>query len=201
MVMAGMTDGKLAGQVALITGASSGIGLAIARSFLNEGADLVIVARRLERLQALADEAQKSGRKCEVVVGDVREEETAKRAVSTAVQQLGKLDILVNNAGIARYGDLLTMSIDDYDVMMNTNMRSTFLFTRHAVPFLLERGEGTIITISSMAGVTGFAGEAVYCATKFAEVGFTQALDRELRPRGIKVGVVCPGGVKRSEER
>ena len=194
--MAGKTDGKLADQVALITGASSGIGLAIARSFLSEGANLVVVARRSDRLQVLADEAQKSGRKCVVVAGDVREEETAIRAVSAAVQQLGKLDILVNNAGIARYGNLVTLSINDYDAMMDTNMRSTFLFTRHAVPVLLERGKGAIITISSMAGVTGFAGEAVYCATKFAEVGFTQALDRELRPRGIKVGVVCPGGVK-----
>ncbi len=194
--MVGTTDGKLAGQVALITGASSGIGWAIARSFLNEGANLVVVARRSERLEKLAEEAQKSGRRCEVVLGDVREEETAMRAVSTAVQQLGQLDILVNNAGIGRYGELITMSVDDYDAMMDTNMRSTFLFTRHTVPVLLKRGKGTIITISSMAGVTGFAGEAVYCATKFAEVGFTQALDRELRPRGIKVGVVCPGGVK-----
>src|SRR5712692_4953731 len=101
--MAGTTEGKLAGQVALITGASSGIGLAIARAFLNEGADLVVVARRSERLQALADEAQKLGRRCAVVAGDVREEETAVRAVQTAVQQLGRLDILVNNAGIGRY--------------------------------------------------------------------------------------------------
>lgn len=194
--MAATTEGKLNGQVALITGASSGIGLAIARSFLNEGADLVVVARRSERLQELADEAQKSGRRCAVVVGDVREEETAVRAVSTAVQQMGQLDILVNNAGIGRYGEFITMSVDDYDAMMDTNMRSTFLFTRNAVPVLLERGKGMIITIASMAGMTGFAREAIYCATKFAEVGFTQALDRELRPRGIKVGVVCPGGVK-----
>jgi len=113
--MVGTTDGKLTGQVALITGASSGIGLAIARTFLNEGANLVIVARRSERLQSLADEAQKSGRKCEVVEGDVREEETAIRAVSTAVQQLGKLDILVNNAGIGRYGDLIQMNAELLD--------------------------------------------------------------------------------------
>jgi len=194
--MAPTTDGKLTGQVALITGASSGIGRAIARAFLNEGADLVVVARRSERLQALADEAQKSSRRCAVVVGDVREEETAIRAVQTAVQQLGQLDILVNNVGIATYGDLIEISVDDYDAMMDTNMRSTFLFTRHAVPVLLQCGMGAIITIASMAGVTGFAGEAVYCATKFAQVGFTQALDRELRPHGIKVGVICPGGVK-----
>jgi short-subunit dehydrogenase len=75
-------------------------------------------------------------------------------------------------------------------------MRSTFLFTRHTVPAMLERGTGTILMIASMAGIYGFAGEAVYCATKFAQVGFAQALDRELRPKGIKIGVICPGGVK-----
>ena len=194
--MAAAAGGKLSGQVALITGASSGIGWAIALAFLNEGADLVVVARRSERLQAIADEARKRGRRCAIIVGDVREEEIAVRAVQTAVQQLGQLDILVNTAGIGRYADLVGTSVDDYDAMMDTNMRSTFLFTRHVVPILLERGAGSIITISSMAGVMGFAGEAVYCATKFAQVGFTQALDRELRPHGIKVGVVCPGGVK-----
>src|SRR5260370_13008697 len=194
--MAMTTEGKLTGQVALITGASSGIGLAIARAFFKEGAGFVVVARRLERLQALADEAQKVGRRCAVGAGDVRQEETAVRAVQTAIQQLGRLDILVNNAGIGRYADLIRTSVEDYASMMDTNMRSTFLFTRHVVPVLLERGTGTIITIASMAGVMGFAGEAVYCATKFAQVGFTQALDRELRPYGIKVGVVCPGGVK-----
>jgi len=166
--MAITAERKLDGQVGLITGASSGIGWAIARAFLNEGADLVVVARRSERLQAFAEEAQKHGRRCAVVVGDTREEETAAHAVQTAVQQLGRLDILVNNAGIGRYADLIGTSVEDYDAMMDTNMRSTFLFTRHVVPVLLERGTGTIITIASMAGVMGFAGEAVYCATKFA---------------------------------
>lgn len=190
------TNGKLSGQVALITGASAGIGQAIAHAFMAEGADIAVVARRAQRLEALATEAQQAGRRCVTIVGDVREEETAIRAVETAVRELGRLDILVNNAGVGIYKNLADTSAADYDTMMNTNMRSTFLFTRHTVPVLIERGAGTIITISSMAGVMGFAGEAVYCATKFAEVGFTQALDRELRPRGIKVGVVCPGGVK-----
>jgi len=80
--------------------------------------------------------------------------------------------------------------------MMDSNVRSTFLFTRHAVPVMIEHGSGTILMISSMAGIYGFPGEAVYCATKFAQVGFAQALDKELRPHGIKVGVICPGGVK-----
>src|SRR5258707_603874 len=192
----GSMASTLDGQVALITGASSGIGAAIARAFLGEGADLVVVARREERLDALADAAKAAGRRCAVVVGDTREEETARRAVQAATSELGRLDILVNNVGIGIYKNLVDTTADDYDAMMDTNMRSTFVFTRHAVPVLIARGAGTIINISSMAGVMGFAGEAVYCSTKFAQVGFTQALDRELRPRGIKVGVLCPGGVK-----
>jgi short-subunit dehydrogenase len=188
--------GKLEGQVALITGASSGIGAAIARAFLGEGADLVVVARREERLTALAEAARAAGRRVIPVAGDTREEDTAERAVQAATDQLGRLDILVNNVGIGIYKNLIDTSASDYDAMMSTNMRSTFVFTRHAVPVLLRRGAGSIINVSSMAGVMGFAGEAVYCATKFAQIGFTQALDRELRPHGIKVGALCPGGVK-----
>jgi NADP-dependent 3-hydroxy acid dehydrogenase YdfG len=188
--------GKLDGNVAIVTGASSGIGLAVARRFLEEGADLVVVARRGERLEAFADDARNAGRRCVVITGDVREEETARQTVERALDELGKIDILVNNAGIGIYGNLVETSADDFDQMMDTNMRSTFLFTRHTVPSMLERGSGAIINVASMAGVMGFAGEAAYCATKFAQVGFTQALDRELRPRGIKVGAVCPGGVR-----
>jgi short-subunit dehydrogenase len=187
---------KLEGRVALITGASSGIGAAIARAFLSEGADLVVVARREERLAALAEAARAEGRRVIPVVGDTREEATAEQAVRAATEQLGRLDILVNNVGIGIYKNLVETSASDYDAMMSTNMRSTFVFTRHAVPVMLERGAGSVINVASMAGVMGFAGEAVYCATKFAQVGFTQALDRELRPRGIKVGALCPGGVK-----
>src|SRR5258708_8096553 len=147
--MAITTEGKLTGEVVLNTGASSGIGLAIARAFLNEGADLVVVARRSERLQAFADEVQKLGRRCAVVAGDARQEETAVRAVQTAIQQLGRLDILVNNAGIGRYADLIGTSVEDYDAMMDTNMRSTFLFTRHLLPFSLDPCTGPLISIAS----------------------------------------------------
>lgn len=188
--------GKLDGKVAVVTGASAGIGLAVARRFAQEGADVTVVARRGERLEAFAEEVRAAGRRCVVITGDVREEETARQAVQATLDTLGKIDILVNNAGIGIYGNLVETSVDDFDAMMDTNMRSTFLFTRHSAPSMIERGSGSIINVSSMAGVMGFPGEAAYCATKFAQVGFTQALDRELRPRGIKVGVVCPGGVK-----
>lgn len=188
--------GRLSGQVALITGASSGIGRAIADVFMREGADLVVVARRADRLEALVQDAQRLGRQCRLVTGDAREEDTASRAVQAAITHFGKLDILVNNVGVGVYKNLAETSIEDYDLMMNSNMRSTFLFTRYAVPTLIRQGSGVILNVASMAGVIGFAGEAVYCATKFAQVGFTQALDRELRPHGIKVGALCPGGVK-----
>ena len=193
--MAAAAPGRLDGQIALVTGASSGIGAAVSRALLAEGADLVVVARRAERLEALAVAARERGRRCSVVAGDVREERTAERAMRAA-GDLGGLDALVNNAGIAIYKDLADTTAAEYDAMMATNMRSTFLFTRHALPLFFARGAGIIVNVSSMAGVMGFPGESVYCATKFAQVGFTQALDRELRPRGIKVGVVCPGGVK-----
>ncbi len=191
-----MSDTPLNHQVALITGASSGIGRAIAETFVRAGAHLIVVGRREERLHQLVDLAQQVGRRCYPVVGDVREEATARQAVDVAFTQFGQLDILVNNAGIGRYGDLIQATVDDYDAMMDTNMRSTFLFTSAAVPRLLQQKRGTIIVISSMAGVMGFPGEAIYCSTKFAQVGFALALERELRPYGIRVGIVEPGGVK-----
>jgi NADP-dependent 3-hydroxy acid dehydrogenase YdfG len=183
---------KLTGKLAIVTGASAGIGAACARALADEGAQLVITARRKDRLDALAEELRAKGVSVLVVVGDACEEATAQRVVAAA----GRIDILVNNAGVGNYKNLIDTSAAEYDEMMDSNMRSTFLFTRHAVPQMLTQGAGTILMISSMAGVYGFAGEAVYCATKFAQVGFAQGLDRELRPHGIKVGVICPGGVK-----
>ena len=188
--------GKLDGKVALITGASAGIGQACARVLAQEGARLVLTARRQERLDQLKQEAEKLGTKAISVIGDAREESTAIKTVEAATRSFGQIDILINNTGVGNYKNLLDTSADEYDDMMDTNVRSTFLFTRHTVPVMLKQKEGTILMISSMAGIYGFAGEAVYCATKFAQVGFAQALDKELRAQGIKVGVICPGGVK-----
>lgn len=188
--------GKLTGKSALITGASAGIGEACARALAAEGANLVLTARRHDRLEALATELRPLGGQVVIVAGDAREEDTAQRAVQAAQDSFGQLDILLNNAGSGNYKNLVDTSADEYDELMDTNMRSTFLFTRHAVPAMTARQTGTILMLSSMAGIYGFAGEAVYCATKFAQVGFAQALDKELRPQGIKVGVICPGGVK-----
>jgi len=187
---------KLEGKVALITGASAGIGQACARVLAGEGARLVLTARRQERLETLKKEAQSLGTEAVFVLGDAREEQTAIQTVKAAVDTFGRLDILINNTGAGNYKNLVDTSAEEYDSLMDTNVRSTFLFTRYAVPVMLKQKSGTILMISSMAGIYGFGGEAVYCMTKFAQVGFAQALDRELRESGIKVGAICPGGVK-----
>ena len=189
-------SGKLRGQAVLVTGASAGIGWACAIALAREGADLVITARREDRLAALARQAETAGARVITVVGDARDEQTAVRAVAAAKTELGRLDILINNAGVGIYKDLADTSAAEYDLMFDSNVRSSFLFTRHAAPLMIEQKRGTILMISSMAGKYGFPGEAVYCATKFAQVGLAQALDKELRPHGIKVGAICPGGVK-----
>jgi 3-oxoacyl-[acyl-carrier protein] reductase len=187
---------KLAGKTALITGASAGIGWASALALAGEGANLVLTARRQERLAELEAAVEKAGNKAVSLLGDATEEETARRVVDLAIQTFGSLDILINNVGVGNYKNIIDTSAEEYDEMMDSNMRSTFLFTRYAVPVMIKQGSGTILMISSMAGLYGFGGEAVYCATKFAQVGFAQALDKELRPHGIKVGAICPGGVK-----
>ena len=188
--------GKLAGKTALITGASAGIGRASALALAREGANMVLTARRQERLEELIEAVHTAGGKAVSVVGDAIEEDTAQRCVAAALQSFNSLDILINNVGVGNYKNLIDTSAAEYDEMMDSNFRSTFLFSRHSVPVMIKQGSGVILMISSMAGKYGFPGEAVYCATKFAQVGFAQALDKELRPHGIKVGVLCPGGVK-----
>jgi len=188
--------GRLQKKVAVITGASAGIGRACARALAAEGARLVLTARRQGRLEEIVAESKKLGTEGVFVVGDAREEETARKTVERAVSAFGRIDILINNAGMGNYKNLVDTSADEYDEMMDSNVRSTFLFTRHVVPVMIKQRDGLVLMLSSMAGVYGFAGEAAYCATKFAQVGFAQGLDKELRPHGIKVGAICPGGVK-----
>ena len=188
--------GRLTGKVAIVTGASAGIGRASALALAAEGARVVITARRQERLDELASEINAMGTQAYQIAGDANDEATAKRCVECALKEEGRIDILLNIAGMGNYKNLVETSLEEYDQLMNTNMRTTFIFTRQVVPQMLLQKQGTIIMISSMAGLYGFPNQAVYCATKFAQVGFAQSLDKELRSGGIKVGVICPGGVK-----
>jgi NADP-dependent 3-hydroxy acid dehydrogenase YdfG len=187
---------SLAGKVAIITGASSGVGWEAAKIFAAEGVKVVAVARREVRLQQLCDEIEHSGKEAAYVAGDAALEQTAERAVSMAQQRFGGLDIVVCNAGLGNYKALVESSPDEYDELMNANMRSSFVFARYSAPHMIAQKSGTLLFVSSVAGLNGAANESVYCATKFAQVGFAQALDAELRPLGIKVGVLCPGGIK-----
>jgi 3-oxoacyl-[acyl-carrier protein] reductase len=185
--------GQLDSKVAIITGASKGIGRRTALLFASEGAHLIGVARSESLLRQLQRDVEPTTGSLWPLVGDVRLEETAESAVRKAVEAFGRLDILVNNAGVAIFRPIWELSVADYDVQMDSNMRSMFLFTKAAVPLFLQQEEGTIINVSSMGGVQGYHDLTAYCATKFAQIGFTQALDRELRPRHIKVTSILPG--------
>lgn len=181
----------LNGTVAAITGASSGIGEASARALAAEGVSLVLGARRTDRLDKLAEELDTE---VAVVDMDVRSPEDSKKLVQTAYERFGRLDALVANAGIGAYGGIMDLSDDQLVEMMDTNVAGTVWPIRAAVPGFVEAGEGDIVIIASVAGLRGADDEAVYAATKFAQVGLAGALDRELREKGIRVSTLCPGG-------
>jgi 3-oxoacyl-[acyl-carrier protein] reductase len=183
-------------KTVLITGASAGIGRAAALAFAEKGASVVVTARRERRLRELCETITGAGGKAVYVAGDAAEEDTAKACVALAVKEFGRVDILINNAGMGNYKNLVDTTAADYDELMNSNMRSGFVFSRHAVPGMVEQKSGEIVFVSSVAGLQGAAGESVYAATKFAQIGFAQSLDAELRKHGIKVGIICSGGVK-----
>ncbi|MBX3061681.1 MAG: SDR family oxidoreductase [Anaerolineae bacterium] len=182
-------------KVALITGASRGIGRASTIAFAKEGTHVVVTARNSDELESLVKECQALGVKALAVPADAAQEADVLRVKNEALKAFPQIDILVNNAGVAKYALVGEHTAADYDWMMNTNMRSTFLFTHAFLPEMIARKSGAIIIVSSQAGLRGFAGEAVYCATKFAQVGFAQALDGEVREHNIKVSVIAPGGV------
>lgn len=186
----------LAGQVAVITGASRGIGRAAALAFAKAGVHVAVTARNAEELQSLVAECQALGVKAQAFPADATDAQAMTAVRDGVLSAFGHVDIVVANAGVARYGSLLETSIEDYDWMMNTNMRTTFLACHAFVPQMVERKSGSVIIVSSQAGLYGFPNEAVYCATKHAQVGFANALDGELRPLGIKVSVIAPGGVR-----
>lgn len=182
---------NLDGTVAAITGASAGIGAATARALAREGASIVLGARRVDRLGSLADEIDTG---VAVVEMDVRRPADSQRLVAEAHERFGRLDALVANAGIGAYGGIMDLSDEQLAEMMDTNIAGTVWPIRAAVPGFVEAGEGDIVIVASVAGLRGAADEAVYAATKFAQVGLAGALDRELREHGIRVSTLCPGG-------
>ncbi|MGI5161320.1 SDR family oxidoreductase [Microbispora sp. CA-102843] len=180
------SDRTLAGRVVLITGASAGIGAALARRLHAEGAQLALASRRGADLGLDGVYAGSC---------DVRDKQQVDAFVAAAAERFGRLDVVVANAGVGSYGKFLDVPDRHIDEMIDTNVRGTVYLLRAALPHLLEHGEGDVITVASEAGRRGLPGEAVYSASKFAQVGLTRALDNELRELGIRCTNICPGGV------
>lgn len=176
--------------VVAVTGASSGIGAATARALRSAGAFVIAGARRTDRLEAMAEEL--GG--ITPVAMDVRSPEDAERLVAAAIDGYGRLDALVANAGIGAYGGIMDLTDDQLSVMMDTNVAGTVWPIRAAVRRFLDAGAGDIVIVASVAGLRGAGDEAVYAATKHAQVGLAGGLDRELREKGIRVSLIAPGG-------
>lgn len=181
----------LTGQVVAITGASAGIGAASAKALMERGAKVALGARRIDRLQATVAGSEGSA---VAVAMDVRSPEDSRRLVDTALSTFGRLDAIVANAGIGAYGGIMDLTDEKLAEMMDINVAGTVWPIRAAVPHFLEQGEGDIVIVSSVAGLRGAGDEAVYAATKYAQVGLAGGLDRELREKNIRVATICPGG-------
>ncbi len=192
---------KLTGTVALITGASSGIGEATARRLAQDGASVALVARRRDRLEALAAEIEQAGGTALVVEADITDRTQAKAAVQQTVEEFGHLDIVVNNAGLMLLGPVVGADPDEWDRMIAINTQGLLYTTHAALPYLLKAAEAgprqvaDIVNISSIAGRVASNGFGVYNLTKFGVNGFTEALRQEVTKRHVRVGVLEPGGV------
>jgi NAD(P)-dependent dehydrogenase (short-subunit alcohol dehydrogenase family) len=186
---------RLQGKIALVTGASKGIGRATALALAAEGADVAVTARDERSLAPVVGQIEAAGARAFAVAADATNEGDVERSRAAVIGALGRVDILVNNVGIARYAAFSELTLADYDWMMNTNMRSSFLFTKAFLQPMIDRGAGWIVFLASVSGLFGFPGETAYCASKHAQVGFAKALDREVFDKGVRVSVIAPGGV------
>jgi 3-oxoacyl-[acyl-carrier protein] reductase len=186
----------LSGRVALVTGASQGIGRACARKLAQSGAAVALAARGQEKLQALADEISAAGGKAAAFTLDVGDEEQIKSTFKAAIAQFGKVDILVNNAGITRDQLVMRMKRADWDAVLNTNLTSAYLCTQQAIGSMLKQRWGRIINITSIFGQTGQAGQANYAASKAGLIGLTMAIAREVSSRSITCNAVAPGFIE-----
>lgn len=186
---------RLHDKIALITGATRGVGRATALALAREGAHVVLAARTNTELEVLTRDIEVLGVQALVVTADVTQEGDVARLAEAALNLFGRVDILVNNVGVGKWGTLTELTAQDYDWMMNSNMRSTFLCTRALLPQMLERQQGWIVFVGSLSGLKGFPRQTAYAASKFAQMGFAQALDAEVYEQGVKVSVVAPGGI------
>jgi len=187
---------SLSGRVALVTGASQGIGRACAMKLSQSGATLALAARNQEKLQELVGEIEATGGKAAAFPLDVGDEEQIKSVFKSVVLQFGKIDILVNNAGITRDQLVMRMKRADWDSVLNTNLTSAYLCTQQAISSMLKQRWGRIINITSIFGQMGQAGQANYAASKAGLIGLTMAIAREVGSRSITCNAVAPGFIE-----
>ncbi len=184
---------KLEGRVALVTGASQGIGHACALALAREGASVAVAARNQQKLEELVSQITTAGGKAAAFVIDVAEEEQVKSGIKSALGQFGKIDILVNNAGITRDQLVMRLKRADWDAVLNTNLTSAYLCIQQAIGSMLKQRWGRIINITSVFGQMGQAGQANYSASKAGLIGLTMAMAREVASRNITCNAIAPG--------
>ena len=183
-------------QIAVVTGAGRGIGRAIALTFAEAGAKVVCVSRTPQNAEKVAQEIQEKGGTAWAYPVDVADTEAVNQTAQAILQQTGRVDILVNNAGITRDTLLLRMRDEDWEVVLNVNLRGAFAFTRAFYRTFMKQRSGRIINISSVVGLMGNAGQCNYAASKAGLIGFTKSLAKELAPRGITVNAIAPGFIQ-----
>ena len=185
----------LKGQVAIITGASYGMGQAMAELFAEEGAALVLTARGREKLDAVVEGIRAKGGRAVGVVADVTSQEDTKTVFETALREFGTVDILINNAGMAQQKLFTDITNEDWNAMVGVNLSGVFYCCRAALPYMIRQKAGSIVNVSSMWGICGASCEVHYSAVKAGVIGLTKALAKEVGPSGIRVNCIAPGAI------
>lgn len=186
----------LDGKVAVVTGAARGIGQAIALKLASEGADLALCNRRVESLAETKSMLEAQGKRVELYQVDVSKSDQVSEGITQIAKDFEKIDIVVNNAGITRDGLMMRMSEEDWDLVMNTNLKGTFLMTKAASKYMMKKRSGVFVNISSVIGLTGNPGQANYGASKAGMSNLTKTTARELATRGIRANAIAPGFIK-----
>ena len=187
---------RFEGQVVVVTGAGRGIGRSIALSFAKEGADVVCISRTQANSGKVAEEIRQMGRKAWAFGIDVADSAAVNEMSAAVLKEAGKIDVLVNNAGVTRDNLFMRMSEEEWDTVINTNLKGAYLLCKSFIRSFIKQRSGRIINIASIVGLTGNAGQCNYAASKAALVGFTKSLAREVASRSITVNAIAPGFIE-----